>query len=185
MMPVYTFQFKMVNWHKHVSPVHPETYFILLVFFQGGFSLCGPGCPGAHYVDQASLELRNLPVSASQVLGLKACASTAGSPKIWFPAPTWRLTSFCNFNSTGSGALFWLLQVLHVSSKQIVHAGKTPHIHILKRTHCPIYPKLDLVLFIFFFSFCFGWVYQGLGWIWEDWEVNVIGVHYVKFPNIE
>ncbi|GAB1289548.1 Histone RNA hairpin-binding protein [Apodemus speciosus] len=40
-------------------------------------SLCSPGCPGTHSVDQADLELRNPPVSASQVLGLKACATTA------------------------------------------------------------------------------------------------------------
>jgi hypothetical protein len=40
-------------------------------------SLCSPGCPGTHSVDQAGLELRNLPASASQVLGLKACANTA------------------------------------------------------------------------------------------------------------
>ncbi|GAB1296554.1 26S proteasome non-ATPase regulatory subunit 11 [Apodemus speciosus] len=32
----------------------------------------GPGCPGTHSVDQAGLELRNPPASASQVLGLKA-----------------------------------------------------------------------------------------------------------------
>ncbi|GAB1288607.1 Coiled-coil domain-containing protein 171 [Apodemus speciosus] len=31
-----------------------------------------PGCPGTHSVDQAGLELRNLPASASQVLGLKS-----------------------------------------------------------------------------------------------------------------
>jgi hypothetical protein len=36
-----------------------------------------PGCPGTHSVDQTGLELRNLPASASQVLGLKACATTA------------------------------------------------------------------------------------------------------------
>jgi hypothetical protein len=36
-----------------------------------------PGCPGTHTVDQAGFELRNLPASASQVLGLKACATTA------------------------------------------------------------------------------------------------------------
>jgi hypothetical protein len=36
-----------------------------------------PECPGTHFVDQAGLELRNLPTSASQVLGLKACATTA------------------------------------------------------------------------------------------------------------
>jgi hypothetical protein len=35
------------------------------------------GCSGTHSVDQAGLELRNLPASASQVLGLKACATTA------------------------------------------------------------------------------------------------------------
>jgi hypothetical protein len=37
----------------------------------------GPGCPGTHFVDHAGLELRNPPVSASQVLGLKVCATTA------------------------------------------------------------------------------------------------------------
>jgi hypothetical protein len=44
-------------------------------------SLCSPGCPGTHSVDQAGLKLRNLPASASQVLGLKACATTPGSNK--------------------------------------------------------------------------------------------------------
>jgi hypothetical protein len=41
-------------------------------------SLCSPGCLGTHFVDQAGLELRNLPASASRVLGLKACATTPG-----------------------------------------------------------------------------------------------------------
>ena len=69
-------------------------------------SLCSPGCPGAHSVDQAGLELRDPPASASRVLGLKWCTTTAqltcvrdesdrkrkaeraGAPKIpWFP--TW------------------------------------------------------------------------------------------------
>jgi hypothetical protein len=45
--------------------------------FQDRVSLSSPGCPGTHSVDQAGLELRNLPASASQVLGLKACATTA------------------------------------------------------------------------------------------------------------
>jgi hypothetical protein len=47
------------------------------LFYQDRVSLCSPGCPGTHSVDQAGLELRNLPASASQVLGLKACATTA------------------------------------------------------------------------------------------------------------
>jgi hypothetical protein len=41
-------------------------------------SLCSPGCPGTHSVDQAGLELRNPPASASRVLGLKVCATTPG-----------------------------------------------------------------------------------------------------------
>jgi hypothetical protein len=45
--------------------------------FQDRVSLYSPGCPGTHSVDQAGLKLRNLPASASQVLGLKACATTA------------------------------------------------------------------------------------------------------------
>jgi hypothetical protein len=38
-------------------------------------SLYSPGCPGTHFVDPFVLELRNLPASASQVLGLKECAT--------------------------------------------------------------------------------------------------------------
>jgi hypothetical protein len=41
-------------------------------------SLCSPGCLGTHFVDQAGLELRNPPASATLVLGLKACATTPG-----------------------------------------------------------------------------------------------------------
>jgi hypothetical protein len=55
-------------------------FFLLFVFvfvFQDRISLCCPGCPGTHSVDQAGLELRNPPASASQVLGLKAWATTA------------------------------------------------------------------------------------------------------------
>jgi hypothetical protein len=42
--------------------------------FRDMVSLCSPDCPGTHSVDQAGLELRNSPASASQVLGLKVCA---------------------------------------------------------------------------------------------------------------
>jgi hypothetical protein len=34
-------------------------------FLRDRVSLCSPGCPGTHSVDQAGLELRNPPVSAS------------------------------------------------------------------------------------------------------------------------
>jgi hypothetical protein len=49
----------------------------LFFFFFDRVSLYSPGCPETHSVDQAGLELRNLPASASQVLGLKAYATTA------------------------------------------------------------------------------------------------------------
>jgi hypothetical protein len=42
-------------------------------------SPCSLGCLGTHPVDQAGLELRNPPASASQLLGLKTCATTPGS----------------------------------------------------------------------------------------------------------
>jgi hypothetical protein len=54
-------------------------FLFFFVFFRDRVSLCSPGCPGTHSVDQAGLELRNPPASASQVLGLKACATTPGT----------------------------------------------------------------------------------------------------------
>jgi hypothetical protein len=67
-----------------------ENVFVLFVFvfwflvfgfwflvFRDRVSLCSPDCPGTHFVDQAGLELRNPPASASRVLGLKVCATTA------------------------------------------------------------------------------------------------------------
>ena len=48
----------------------------LFFFFLDKVSLCNPGCPGTHSIDQVGLELRNLSASASQVLGLKACITT-------------------------------------------------------------------------------------------------------------
>jgi hypothetical protein len=47
--------------------------------FQDRVSLYSPGCPGTHFVDQAGLEFRNPPASASRVLELKVCATTPGS----------------------------------------------------------------------------------------------------------
>ena len=48
------------------------------LFFPDRVSLCNPCCPGTHSVDQAGIELRNVTASATQVLGLKACATTPG-----------------------------------------------------------------------------------------------------------
>jgi hypothetical protein len=43
--------------------------FIYFCFFPDRISLYSPGCSGTHNVDQADLELRNPPASASRVLG--------------------------------------------------------------------------------------------------------------------
>jgi hypothetical protein len=51
--------------------------FVCFLLFRDRVSLCISGCSGTHFVDQAGLKLRNLPASASQVLGLKASATTA------------------------------------------------------------------------------------------------------------
>jgi hypothetical protein len=50
--------------------------FVCFFVFQDRISQYSPGCPGIHFVEQAGLELRNSPASASQVLGLKVCATT-------------------------------------------------------------------------------------------------------------
>jgi hypothetical protein len=53
--------------------------FVLFCFvFRENVSLYSPGCPRTYFVDQAGLELRNTPASASKMLGLKACATTPG-----------------------------------------------------------------------------------------------------------
>jgi hypothetical protein len=39
--------------------------FFFFFLFQDRVSLYSPGCPGTHFVDQAGLELRNLPASTS------------------------------------------------------------------------------------------------------------------------
>jgi hypothetical protein len=45
-------------------PTSNDFFFFFLVF-RDRVSLYSPGCPGTHFVDQAGLELRNLPASAS------------------------------------------------------------------------------------------------------------------------
>ena len=49
--------------------------FLFFFYFQDRVCLCSPGCPRTHSVDQADLELRNLPAPASPVLRLKTCAA--------------------------------------------------------------------------------------------------------------
>ena len=52
-------------------------YLFIYLSFRDSVFLYSPSCPGTNSVDQAVLELRNPPAFASQVWGLKACATTA------------------------------------------------------------------------------------------------------------
>jgi hypothetical protein len=59
-------------FHKANASVLNTHFFF---FLRDRVSLRSPSCPGTHFVDQAGLELRNLPASASLVLGLKVCTT--------------------------------------------------------------------------------------------------------------
>ena len=47
------------------TPLQPFFFLFFFFFFQDSVSLCSSGCLGTHFVDQAGLELRNSPTSAS------------------------------------------------------------------------------------------------------------------------
>ena len=68
---------------------------LLFLVFRDRVFLYSPGCPGAHFVDQAGPKLRNLPASSSQVLGLKGRAPPLPSFSLFFE------TEFCYVTLTG------------------------------------------------------------------------------------
>jgi hypothetical protein len=72
-------EIEQVSISKANSFFSLSLFFFFFLVFRDRVSLYSPGCPGTHSVDQAGLELRNPPASASRVLGLKACATTPGS----------------------------------------------------------------------------------------------------------
>jgi hypothetical protein len=64
---------------KNTLGVNAILLFLFCFFvFQDRVSLYSPGCPGAHFVHQVGLKLRNPPASASWVLGLQECATMPG-----------------------------------------------------------------------------------------------------------
>jgi hypothetical protein len=53
---------------------------VCVCVFRDRVSLCSLACPGTHSADQAGLELRNPPASASRVLGLKVPSLCSQNP---------------------------------------------------------------------------------------------------------
>ena len=101
-----------------------------------------PGCPRTHFVDQAGPKLRNLPASASQVLGLKACTSTTwlkGQHLIGTELQVQRfspLSSRWEHGSTQAGIVQAKLRVLYLhlksankilTSRQLGWGSQNPH----------------------------------------------------------
>jgi hypothetical protein len=115
---------------------------LFVCFFRDRVSLCSPGCPGTHSVDQAGLELRNSPASASQVLGLKVCAT--------IPGPTSQLLNIYLFiylfiyytvavlrhSRRGSQILLWV-----VVSHHVVAGIWTPDLRKSSRVLLPTEPS--------------------------------------------
>jgi hypothetical protein len=66
-----------------ISPALHLSLSLFFLVFRDRVSLCSLGCPGIHFVDQVGLELRNLPASASRVLGLWITTM----PSFFFPLP--------------------------------------------------------------------------------------------------
>lgn len=67
---------------KCSKPLSHLSLTLCICLFLGRLSLHSPDWPGSHYADQTVLNSRDPPDSASQMLGLKACATTTGC-KFW------------------------------------------------------------------------------------------------------
>jgi hypothetical protein len=77
----------------------------IFLFFRDRVSLCSPGCPGTHSVDQAGLKLRNPPACA----GIKGVRHHCPQPlafQFLRPQPNHILHTYRAFNIS---AAFWFL----------------------------------------------------------------------------
>ncbi|GAB1302002.1 Lysine-specific demethylase 2A [Apodemus speciosus] len=92
-----------------LTAVGSSTRYSLTELNMAGVSLCSSSCPGTHSVDQAGLELRNPPASASQVLGLKACTTTPGFLFLFKP----KISESCN--KLTDQTLFFLRRIANVT----------------------------------------------------------------------
>jgi hypothetical protein len=160
--------------------------FCFVLFFWDRVSLYSPGCPGTHSIDQAGLQLRNLPASASQVLGLKACATTA---RLWdiFKPKEYCLLCWQPLPVEGIGFLYrwlwatlWLLGIELSTSGRAVSAftlwvistalgiqPQEPTTRLQERGVPLPLPHNSTFIFIFTHVYVFLWLYDGLnkdGW---------------------
>jgi hypothetical protein len=90
---------------------------MVFFFFRDRVSLYSPGCPGTHSVDQANLQLRNPPVSVSQVLGLKAYTTTAQCVFVYISTSQ----SIIKQVRAGTQAGSWKQELQQRSSRNIVY----------------------------------------------------------------
>ena len=72
-----------IRWVTLTQYIHKLDFIYLFIYlfilgFRDRVSLCSAGFPGTLSVDQADLELRELPVSASWMLELKVYATISG-----------------------------------------------------------------------------------------------------------
>jgi hypothetical protein len=76
-LPMLRRPFTKIQVQDGRSHFRAISFFLFFFFFpRDRVSLCSPGCSGTHSVNQAGLKLWNPPASASQMLGLKVCATT-------------------------------------------------------------------------------------------------------------
>jgi hypothetical protein len=95
------------NLKSHIaSGCHLFVWVFCFCFFRDRVSLYSPDWPRTHFVDQAGLKLRNPPASASQVLGLKACATTPGL-RLSFLLVYFNLKQFFGLPRLIKALLFW------------------------------------------------------------------------------
>jgi hypothetical protein len=74
---IFSFFFFSFSFFYFILFLFIYLFIYLFLVFQYRVFLCSSGCPGTHSVHQVGLEFRNPSASASQVLGLKVCATTA------------------------------------------------------------------------------------------------------------
>jgi hypothetical protein len=125
-----------IDLSQHYQEKWEFYFFFFFLVFRDRVSLYSPGCPGTHFVDQAGLELRNPPASASRVLGLKACATTAQREfyflNIYFYVYVWMSTCVSIVCVSGAyGCQKMTLDSLELKKQLVVGAGN--HTQVLRK----------------------------------------------------